>query len=277
MTAPMIYKSNALIEASYELTVLEQRIILTAITKVRRDEPVTDDVMYSVSAQELAGESGVSLTSMYSRMKQAAFNLKKRDVWLTHLPNGAGPIPKKRRQTGWVQTVDYIDGEGRVELRFSKDILPYLTQLTGYFTQYPYPDIAHLESQYAIRLYELLLTWGPKGMREVSLESLRDWFALGNAYPVLKDFKKWVLDVACEQVSQWSPYKVEYSQRRTGRSVSHIIFSYGPKTAKKRVKLEPKGKNIGTEQITQLELSNLAMPGESEAAARARLRTRAAR
>ena len=51
----LVVKSNHIIEASYRLSVAEQRVILSAIAQVRRDQPkVTDAVLYSVTAAELA-------------------------------------------------------------------------------------------------------------------------------------------------------------------------------------------------------------------------------
>lgn len=46
----MVYKSNSLVEASYRLSVAEQRILLACISQVRRGETITDEIMYSVSA-----------------------------------------------------------------------------------------------------------------------------------------------------------------------------------------------------------------------------------
>ncbi|MBM1207283.1 replication initiation protein, partial [Pseudomonas fragi] len=50
----MVYKSNALVEAAYRLSVQEQRIVLACISQVKRSEPVTDEVMYSVTAEDIA-------------------------------------------------------------------------------------------------------------------------------------------------------------------------------------------------------------------------------
>lgn len=58
MNTPQVYKSNALIEASYRLSVYEQRIILGCIAQVRRDEPLTDQRLYTVSAQQIAKDAG---------------------------------------------------------------------------------------------------------------------------------------------------------------------------------------------------------------------------
>lgn len=86
----MVYKSNALVEAAYRLSVQEQRIVLACISQVKRNEPVTDEVMYSVTAEEIATMAGVPIESSYNQLKEAALRLKRREVRLTQEPNGKG-------------------------------------------------------------------------------------------------------------------------------------------------------------------------------------------
>ena len=85
----VVCKSNALVEAAYRLSVQEQRIVLACIAQVRRDEPVTDEVMYSVSAEDVATMAGVSIESSYTQLKEAALRLKRREVRFAYQPNGA--------------------------------------------------------------------------------------------------------------------------------------------------------------------------------------------
>ena len=40
----LVVKSNQVIEASYTLTTIEQRLILSAIAQIPKGEPVTDEV-----------------------------------------------------------------------------------------------------------------------------------------------------------------------------------------------------------------------------------------
>lgn len=42
----LIVKSNQVIEASYTLTTIEQRLILSAIAQVPKGEEISDDVLY---------------------------------------------------------------------------------------------------------------------------------------------------------------------------------------------------------------------------------------
>lgn len=264
-----IYKSNALVEASYRLSPAEQRIMLSCITQVRRDQPITDDILYSVSASDYAALSGTESHSVYKELADAALRLKRREVWIKQEPNGRG----KRTSTlitGWVQSILYVKSEGRVELRFSKDMLPYLTQLTEQFTRYMLSDVAKLNSGYAIRLYELLCQWRDVGEREVSIEWLRDAFMLEGKYPAIKDFKKRVIEPAVEQVNEHTSIWVKWDQRKTGRRVSHLIFTFGEKkpvkkqkpktrTNTKRNDQKAKGARFG---IPQAVIEANARPGE---------------
>ena len=233
MNKPLVYKSNALIEASYRLSVYEQRIILGCIAQVRRDAPLTDQHLYTVTAQEIADLAGIGVKTAYRDLKAAAERLFRREVTLHEAPNGKGGA--KIRLTRWVQEVVYQEDQGTVALRFSQPMVPYLSQLTEQFTRYALADVAHMDSAYGIRLYELLCQWREAGQREVEMDWLRDAFQLEGRYGRLADFKRWVIEPAVEQVNEHSPMWVKWSQRKTGRRVSHLLFTFGEKPSEKPV------------------------------------------
>lgn len=264
----LVVKSNHIIEASYRLSVAEQRVILSAITQVRRDQQkVTDEVMYSVTAAELAELCGTDPKTAYRDLQNAAERLQTRRVTLHLEPDGVTIRSKRRRVTGWVQTIDYIDQEGRIELRFGKDILPYLTGLQREFTRYALSDVARMTSAHGIRLYELLMQW-PEGHREVDLDDLRRWLKLEEHYPSIKDFKRWVLEPAVAQINEHSPLMVSWSQRKTGRKVTHLVFDYTLKEKPAKARKAPKERKYTDAEITRL---NLAFLGETWEQTRARL------
>lgn len=265
----VVCKSNALVEAAYRLSVQEQRILLACISQVRRDEVVTDEVLYSVTAADLAQLSGTVIEGAYSELKAAALRLKRREVRLTEEPNGKGRKPKVMI-TGWVQTIFYIEGEGRVELRFTKDMLPYLTELTRQFTKYALADVAKMDSAHAIRLYELLMQWGNTGQRVIAVDDLRHWLQLEERYPLMADLRRWVIAPAVVQINEHSPLNVTWEARKTGRKITHLAFTF---TQKKPAKKAPRGataKHKGG-KLTEAEMQALARPGETWEQLRARL------
>jgi plasmid replication initiation protein len=93
-----------------------------------------------------------------------------------------------------------------------------------------------MDSAHAIRLYELLCQWRDAGEREVTIEWLREAFQLDGKYPAIKDFKKRVIEPAVEQINELTPLWVKWDQRKTGRRVSHLLFTFGKKPSEKAAK-----------------------------------------
>jgi plasmid replication initiation protein len=272
-----IYKSNALIEASYTLSVAEQRIILACIAQVDRGSPITDEVMYSVPVSDIALATGSDSKSMYKELFEASRKLRRRDVSIDLEPNGGGP-KSKTLEASWVQTIVYNEQEGTINLRFNKDMLPYLTELKAQFTRYHLSDVARMTSIYGIRLFEMLIQYTSVGAREIALEDLRKWLQLHDKYTLMADLRRYVIEPAINQVNEHSPLQVDYEVMRTGRKISHLKFSIDTKRLPKDFVLEqPNAKPKRSEkpkkpvQLSAYELSRLARPGETTSAALTRL------
>ena len=220
-----IVKANAPVEASYRLSVSEQRIILACIAQVRRDQPLTDELMYTVTATQYAEFVGTGSNNAYQELEKAAIRLKRREVYLGDEPNGKGR-KRKVMVTNWVQTIVYHADEGRVELRFNKDMVPYLSQLTVQFTRYALSDVARMTSSHAIRLYELMAQWQNQGIWEISLSWLQECLGLKGQYPAFQDFKRRVIRPAVKQINTLSPLKAAWQPIKTGRKITALRFEF---------------------------------------------------
>jgi plasmid replication initiation protein len=174
----------------------------------------------------------------------------------------------------WVQEVQFLDSQSVIGIRFSKPILPFISNLSREFTKYALSDIAGINSGYGIRIYELLVQYRQIGKREISVDNLRTMLELGKKYPLFADFKKRVIDTAVDQINEYSPLRVTYEQKKTGRKVTHITFSFKEKTRsigqeskdipKEFYKLTDAQINMFGNQLSRLhELSHLALEGES--------------
>ena len=256
-----VVKSNQVIEASYQLSAVEQRIVLAAISRIPKNQLITDDELYPVSVDELK-QLGVHEKTAYRDLKEGINRLYERSINLS--------IDDKSIKMRWVQEIQFLDSQSVIGIRFSKPILPFISNLSREFTKYALSDIAGITSGYGIRIYELLVQYRQIGKREISVESLRTMLELGKKYPLFADFKKRVIDTAIDQINEYSPLKVTYEQKKTGRKVTHIIFSFKEKsksithTSKDFYQLSDAQINLFGNQLSRLhELSHLASEGES--------------
>jgi plasmid replication initiation protein len=266
----LVVKSNRLIEASYRLTLAEQRIILFAITEARRRQKgLNADDFVDIQAADYAKTFDVPVKQAYEQIKEAGKTLFRRYVVLYDIHPESGK--ERVTEVRWLSAASYIDGAGVIQLRFSPDMVPYITRLEAEFTRYKLEKVARMSSVYAIRLYELLTQWGSIGQREIDLERLKKTLMVDKDYKALCDFKKRVIDVALSQINEYSDLNASYSQRKTGRNVTHLIFTFSPKE-------EPKPKKARTRKPAQPPagsreyIEKHALPGETWQQAERRLR-----
>lgn len=277
MASEKIYKSNALIEASYTLSVAEQRIILACIAQVDRDSPITDEVMYSVPVASIAKATGSDSKSIYRELFEASRKLRQRGVSIDLEPNGGGR-KAKTLEAGWVQSIAYNEQAGTISLRFNKDMLPFLSELKEQFTRYNLSDVARMTSIYGIRLFEILIQYTTVGSREISLTDLRKWLQLQDKYALMADLRRYVIDPAVSQINDHSPLQVHYEIKRECRKITHlkfiIVHKQLPAAQEAKSALEARClKRTGEGKVTlsSYELSRMARKGESLSDALSRL------
>jgi plasmid replication initiation protein len=262
-----IVKSNSLIQAKYRLSIQEQRIMLLAISQIAKDEELTDQKMYSVHASEFQDFTGVSLKQSYAELKQAALKLKRREVSITEKPNGQGKH-EEVLVAGWVQSIRYIKNYSRVDLRFNHDMIPYLNDLKKEFTVFSIKNNDHISllkmnSNYAYRIYELMMQWRGTASKEnicertIDINWLRDILDLPNSYKAIGELKRRVLHPAIDDINNHSPFWLKVSDLKSGRSITHIKLTFGAKVNQKNnTKTKP---DIFDDKF----LSQHARPGES--------------
>ena len=215
----LIVKSNQVIEASYTLTTIEQRLILSAIAQVPKGEEISDDVLYPLTTKNLVKLGGDEKAS-HKEFKDAVNRLYERSIVLRD-----GDESDSFR---WIQE-KVFNGSKVAFIRFSKPILPFLSNLKSEFTKYLESDIVGMSSPYSIRFYELIMQYRSIGKREISLEDLRWMFQLQNKYPVWADLKKRVIDQATKEINEHSPYNLTIEPKRTGRKITSIVLKFQDK------------------------------------------------
>lgn len=260
-----VVKSNRVIEAGYKLSLTELKILLICTGQIDPNQELDSHFRFEVSAKDFSDLTENFTQNEYRDLKEAAERLLSRIVTIN---NPYPDEPKvKQLKTHWISFVAYIPEEGKIRLGFASEITPYLSQLSKEFTCYRIKNIGKMNSIYAIRLYELLMQWKTTGTREIELDWLRTRFELEDKYSSIKDLKLKVIDPAVKDINTHSNYNVSWTQRKTGRRVTHLTFTFTEKKPVVELPIKPKAikkvKEETVQGITKAEIEKQARPGES--------------
>jgi plasmid replication initiation protein len=233
MKKDLVIKSNTLIEACFNLSLAEYRILHMAFAEMAEYESGKGTFTsrpFKVTAQEYMQLFEVDRATAYEAMKSASERLFNRyftyDV--VHQKPDFIEVVKSR----WVQKISYADSKGYVTFSLAEDVFTMIGQLKECFTRYRLSKTAQLTSVYAIRLYEMMVQWqSTKVVPMLDLEVLRERLDIQpDEYPRVFDFKKRVLDPAITQINDHTDITVSYEQHKTGRAITGFTFKLKQKT-----------------------------------------------
>ena len=225
----LVVKDNALINASYNLDLVEQRLILLAIVEARGSgRGINANDPLEVHAESYVTQFNVARQTAYQALKDACKDLFARQFSYQEI-NKRGNVENVLSR--WVSEIRYIDDEATVKLIFAPAIVPLITRLEEQFTKYELQQISHLSSAYAVRLYELLIAWRSTGQTPIiELAEFRQKIGvLDDEYTRMGNFKDRVLNLAITQINEHTDIKVKCEQHKKGRNISGFSFSFKQK------------------------------------------------
>ena len=236
MKNSLIVKDNALINASYNLELTEQRLIMLAIINARESgQGITADSKLEIHASDYANLFNVSIDASYKALREAVNNLFNRQFSYTaeYKKTGKTGIVRSR----WVSRIFYVDDLALLEITFAPDVVPLVTRLEEHFTSYQAKQVAHLTSKYATRLYELLIAWREVGkVPQIEISEFRNRLGLlESEYTAMSDFKKRVLEPSIKQINEHTDITVTYEQHKKGRLISGFSFKLKQKQEAKKI------------------------------------------
>lgn len=250
MQKQLVTKDNSLIGASYSLGVVEQRLIFLAIIEAREQKTLIEaGGLLRIYAQSYAKQFDVEKHTSYEAMKRAVEGLYEAGFAYSKLDERSGKIGHYKSR--WVDKIGYIDDLGCVELVFASDVIPLITRLEARYTEYELKQVVGLQSEYAIRLYELIIQWRSVGKTNpISLMELREKLGLVDEYKRIEAFKRRVLDLAVKQINEHTDITVEYEQHKQGRVITGFTFRFKVKKDKKKMVAEVAGDDANNDMYT---------------------------
>lgn len=219
-----VFKGNRLInEARYKLTLNEQKFILFAISKIKKDDKNKD---YIFHIKEFIDLLNLEPHNAYGTLRRIIISIMRKPfTW------SSGPDTEIFFH--WFSPAKYKRRQATVSFKFSDELIPYLFDLKKQFTVYRLQNILRLNSVYSIRIYELLKQSEWIGGREINLNELKELLGIPTIYPMYNDFKRNVLEIARKELSSRSDISFNYREIKKRKRVV-ALFLKG--AAKRKIK-----------------------------------------
>lgn len=213
----LVTKSNLLINSSYDLTLEEQKIILTLASFVEPGD--ADFKPYRFEIKSFLKLLGIRDQSKYRIIPSITKELMKK-VFEIHEEDGT------IIQLAWLSSAKYKTGTGYVELEFSNYLKPYMLFLKDFYTSYRLNNVLSLKSKYSIRMYEILKSNQFKSTHIITIEDIKKLFKLNknNSYNLFSNLKSKVISMAQKEINQKTDIYFDFEEIKLGRKVDSIKF-----------------------------------------------------
>lgn len=218
----LVYKRNDLIQqARFDLSPIEQRIILYTIAKIHPED--TSFQEYSFDIAEFLQLCNQDLTN-YTHIRKTLKSLADKSWWAVTDDNGGESLLR------WFTTVRFFPKSGQVKIKFHEDMFPYLLQLRQqainglYYTQYQLKNILPMRSKYSIRLYELLKSYQRNNEQWYFEINDLKYLLMCQNYEQFGIFRLKILEPAINEINTYSDLCISYQEKKEGRKVKWITF-----------------------------------------------------
>lgn len=217
-----VVQANDLIAGKQGLSLDTAKFMRTIIMQIKPED--TEFNEYHVTTSQAAKLLGVSKSNLYKKMRSVSKEITDHPVDIFSHEQ------KKFVTYPWVSMVYYDDTDGLV-ITINEKLRPFLLGLKEHYTQYHLSEIMQMRSIFAIRIFELLqkdnlFKYLPEDGTYIDLkvEDIRIACDCEKKLTRYSDFKKRVLDKACEEIERTTTYTVSYTEIKNGRTIETIRF-----------------------------------------------------
>lgn len=216
-----VVKDNALIDACFDLSLAEYRILLLGMVVAREHESLDTFTPVEIRGLDYAQQFDLDRSTAYESLADASKTLLKRTYSFKDTYRGKEAVS----DVHWLTQATYVSSDGLVVLYFTHQTINLISRLEEHFTRYHIDQVSKFKSKYSIRLYELVIKWlENKKTQKYAIEDFREKMGLSNEYKQMSDFKINVLDKALKEINDYSDINLKYKQFKKGRVITDFQF-----------------------------------------------------
>ena len=251
-----VYQSNKLIEASYSLTVLEQKLIRFLASMIKKNDE--DFKEYNFKATDLSKILNINQKNIYMELDKATDKLMSRHIKIK------SDEEEKFKKRHLIKLADFENGI--LTMKIDEEMKDFYLELRQY-TKYQLKNIMQFKGTYSFRLFELLKQYEKIGSRTIDIEELRIILDINKKqYPKYANLKQKVITKAIDEINNNTDLHIEYEEIKETRKVKNIKFYIKPNTTKKTAAAQESAVNsvdikkvqaIISEELTDIEASRI--------------------
>lgn len=266
----LIVMDNSIITSAYNLTLNEQRLIYCALKQIPKGEPIDPKMPFFITRDDFI-ELGVNPDTVAREIRHATSELMKKTVlvrtntgilqfhWLSEVlrydknaeqrlkekypnPSDYNKYINALRAYNLLDALPFHKDNDNIVARvvFHEKIVPLLSDLKASFTQFTLSEVSEFSSIYAFRIYQLMMQYKSTGYVRIDLDDLRYMLVLLEKYPLVADLRRWVIEVAVNEINAKSPYFVKYELIKRGRKFVALELKFSLKTKAIESIIDPK-------------------------------------
>ena len=225
---PKTYKNKKLNTANFgNFTHNDYQVFLHLVSKIGGVDEVGKYLQpeqlqreHTLTAGEFSEVFNTDIHNSYQSLHKACKKLMKTSILLEKIELN------EIWEINVCSTARYNKKEGRITVKFTDDIMPYLSQVKQKFVLYNLKEIANFGSLYTTRLYELIQEFKDTGYMIKSVAQLRDIFAVGNSFKLYGDFKRYTFEHACQEINDNYKMNLGFEEIKEGRKIIAVKFVF---------------------------------------------------
>lgn len=212
----LVTQDNKLITSKYDMTAMEQKMLLILISTIRKESSTIPSTIFRV--KDLATLLNVSEELLYRDLPKICKKIVSR-VLEIKLDNGDWEM------FNIISYAKYYSNKGSLQLDIHEKAEPYLLQLKELFSSYQLKNVLFLSSKYSIRVYQLTKSNAYKKSFIISIDELKDMLKLTQkSYNEYSNIKLKVLTPAISEINNKTNLNIRYEEIKNGRKVEMLKF-----------------------------------------------------
>ena len=228
-----VIMSKALVNGIHRLDLNGKRMAGLAMSQIEQKKHARLDEKGSWSidlyAKDFSRTFQINPDRVYQDMLQGVNELLKTVVTLCYMDKPTGRL--KTEKMPWMQHIEYLDGQGKVSLKFNYLLTEHITRFVsdagGGYALYKITQAGRLRSVYAWRLFEMFSQFRDTGWMSIGIDELHE--RLETAPSMRKNFgqfKLYCLNVMIQELRDKCKIDVKYEAVKEGRRYTKIKFTF---------------------------------------------------